>query len=181
MAISFSDFLIISEIFYETELNEGVWADAKAAIKNKLAGKDSKATDGEVEKTIGSLKQSSQSRDFQKRKADRLNRMNPNLPRGTRPTVNHSQKEPQDLSGDELSDMASARKIQAQKRRLAFESDGQNLSEAMNFVVSYKLLSGGSLKKIIIKGRNAIDAERKFKDMHRRVTLISITPESNTI
>lgn len=184
MALSFKDYVLISDAMKEIQLEEGKIDDLLAWVK-KLLGP--KATPEQIEaklktlkdvdkKDIEKVKKTLASRDFHARKA--VDAAKPK-PRGTVPTVSHhtgvedSKKRLAALSTNKM----RAGQLRHSERSWMGE---ETLEEAQAFVVTYKLKTGDVAKRWKVIARDAAQAKRKFSDTHYGAKLVSVEPMGGT-
>lgn len=183
MAISFRDYVLISDAFEANQLEEGKLEDIWAYVKKKLGGK---ATDDKIEKEIERLKlldkkdidkikKTAASRDFHARKAALA--AAPPKARQTQPTISHH-------SGIEAAKANLAAAHRAGKTRAgqnragerAWMGEAEQLDEAQEFIVTYKLKTGDVAKRWKTGARDAQQAKRKFNDSHLGAKIVSVEP-----
>lgn len=185
MALSFRDYVLISDAVKENQLEEGRIEDLLAWVK-KLLGP--KATPEQIEAKLKTLKDvdkkdleaikkisnTKAAREFAVRKAAR-DEAPKSSTRGTVPTISHhsgiedSKKRLAALSSDK---MRGGQLRHAERSWMGEET----LEEAQAFVVTYKLKTGDVAKRWKVTARDAAQAKRKFGDTHYGAKLVSVEP-----
>ena len=186
MALSFKDYVLISDAIKEVQLEEGKIDDLLAYVKKLLGPKASpeqieaklKTLKGvnakdiaAVKKNVDSVKKTVASRDFHARKAADAAK-----PRGTVPTISHHSgiEAAKRALASTPSNLMTAAQSRASERSWALGEE--KLEEAQAFVVTYKLKTGDVAKRWKVTARDAAQAKRKFGDTHYGAKLVSVEP-----
>jgi hypothetical protein len=176
--LSFKDYVLISNAFVETQLDEGAIWDA---IKKKLGGTKN-MSDDEIEAEIARLKKldpgslekikaTKASADFHARQAEAKKKAMRGGTVGTQPTRSPGMKKLDAVPTPQL----GGGKLRAVERDWAMREE--KLAEALEFEVTYKLRSSDSTeKKTRIKARDTTDVRRKFADTHYGAKIVLIRP-----
>lgn len=198
MALTFKEYVLIANAIQEIQLEEGALDDARELI-SKATGK-SKALILKVIKMLGpnatkeqirakikeieadeksdkeSISKTASSKAFHARRAEQAAKAAKGKSRTTVPTISHH-------SGIEdakrrLASLPSAGMRAGQLRHAERSWMGEEtLEEALSFLVTYRLRSGGDAKTWTVTARDANQAKRKFSDSHYGAKLISVEPE----
>lgn len=187
MALSFKEYVLISDAIKEVQLEEGKIDDLLAYVK-KLLGP--KATPEQIEaklkklkgieaKDLEAVKKTSASRDFHARKAADAAKPVKNV-RGTVPTISHHSgvEDAKAHLAATASNKMRASQGRASDRNWALGEE--TLEEAQAFVVTYKLKTGDIAKRWKVTARDAAQAKRKFGDTHYGAKLVSVEPMSGS-
>lgn len=190
MALSFRDYVLISEALAEVQLEEGKIDDLLAWVKKKLGPKatldqieaklktlkDVDAKDiAAVKKNLDSLKKTSASRDFHARKAADAVKSKTGV-RTTVSTISHHSgiEDAKARLAATPSNKMRASQGRASERNWALGEEV--LEESQDFVVTYKLKTGDTAKRWKVTARDSAHAKRKFSDSHYGAKLVSIEP-----
>ena len=187
MALSFKDYVLISDAIKEVQLEEGRIDDILAYVK-KLLGpkaspeqieaklktlKDVNAKDiAAVKKTVDKVKETSASKAFHARKADDAAKPKS---RGTVPTTSHHSGIEDAKARLAVTSSSNMRAAQSRASERAWMKE-EKLEESQAFVVTYKLKTGDVAKRWKVTARDAAQAKRKFGDTHYGAKLISVEP-----
>ncbi len=194
MALSFRDYVLITEAIQEIQLEEG-WAADKMAqalefIKKKLGPKATpEKIEAELKKLKGlnaadiaavkkaAAKKTKQGEAFKERQKKRED--DEKAQKGARRTVatvsHHSGVEDakRNLAAAHASNKLRAGQRKSDERSWMGE---ETLEEAQDFVVTYKLKTGDTAKRWKVTARDAAQAKRKFGDTHYGAKLVSVEP-----
>lgn len=189
MALTFKEYVVISDAISANQLEEGWMENAIIAIKKKLGGKIS---DDEIKAEIAAMKtkvsDTKQSKDFhERRKAQEKQRLQREIrgilnstpgARGTQPTVGTSQADIRKAQN------AEGRRQQALARNAErdwhqqFESlKDESLTEATKeYRVEYTAKAGGTTRIGKIKAQDVTAVREKFKRDFHGMKILTITP-----